>query len=207
MVQYFGNFASIHGLTSRSVNNSSANSSVRLPITKPKRAYCSARTYPLYLRHMVAIEAETESLSDSYASYSDFQQPETFSNGYNANTERRFSIGGSDDGSKKVWIISGKSVRQIRLVDGRETYTVDGCVIPRIPIGEAGRHELKATLAGSLPRGSAARKEANRFALLKSASVDQLLVMAMSLGLWDKAERISAWHREQRDPNKPLQVY
>jgi len=101
------------------------------------------------------------------------------------------------------WVVGDKTIRRIHLIDGKEGYTVDGYIAPRLHIGETGRTELKAALAAILPRNSELRKQTNKFAILKSASVDQLLALAVALGVWDQAEGISSFYASStRDPSK-----
>jgi hypothetical protein len=157
---------------------------------------------------------ETETLETSYVSYTESHTSskrkfdeviylDDYQNQFEDENDYEQSQGES-------WLIGDKIIQKIPLIDGREGYTVDGYIAPRLPIGETGRTELKAALAAILPRNSELRKQTNKFAALKSASVDQLLALAVALGVWDKAEGISSWYTSTRDPatdKRPLTVY
>jgi len=95
------------------------------------------------------------------------------------------------------WQIGNSIVHKI-FIGGKENYSVDGFIVPRLPIGETGRIELKASLTGILKRNSELRRQTNALSTLKCASICQLLVMAKVCGLWEKAERISSWYSSRR---------
>ena len=81
---------------------------------------------------------------------------------------------------------------------GKVAYLIDGWLVPKLQIGEAGRVELKATLTMLLKCRPDLRKETNRICTLKRASICQLLAIAKLCGLWDKVVKISDWYLSRR---------
>lgn len=92
--------------------------------------------------------------------------------------------------NSEILNIADSKVRRIE-VEGKESFSIDGVVVPRLQIGESGRVELKASLTSLLKNRPDLRKQTNRISKLKCASINQLLTMAMVCGIWEKAVKIS----------------
>lgn len=96
-----------------------------------------------------------------------------------------------------VLSIADSKVRRIE-IEGKESFSIDGVVVPRLQIGESGRVELKASLTTLLKLRPDLRKQTNRISKLKCASINQLLTMAMVCGIWEKAVKISETYVSRR---------